>query len=148
MASTVPDDPSQAGGRQRVTTESQPQPQPQPRTGTARPHVWEFVLHPLKALRFVWALARDPRVSLVGKAFYLLVVSVLLVAVLIPEGVVAALVSELVPVLGPLIAVPADATVDWLFFGVVAYALLALFPVHIVREHHARIFHPRRGRRS
>lgn len=144
MASIVPDDLSQAGGRHRVTTE----PQPKPRAGSARPHVWEFVLHPLKSLRFVWALARDSRVPLAGKALYLLVVGVLLVAVLVPEGLVAALVAGLLPVVGPLIAVPADATVDWLFFGVVAYALLALFPAHIVREHHARVFHPRRVQRS
>jgi hypothetical protein len=141
MATMFPDDPSQARGRHRVATE------PKPLVTAARPHVWEFVLHPLKALRFAWALARDPRVPLAGKALYLLVVGVLLIALLVPEGLVAAVVATLLPVLGPLIAVPADITVDWLLVGTVAYALLGLFPAHIVREYHARIFHPRRGRR-
>lgn len=142
MATTVPDDPFPSGRRQRVATERGPS------TTSARPHVWEFVLHPLKVLRFVWALAHDPRVSLVRKVVYLLVEGVLLVALLVPEGVVATLVAGLLPLVGPLVAVPADATVDWLFLGATAYALLGLFPAQIVREHHARIFHPTRGRQS
>ena len=141
MASIVPDDPSPARDQHGVTTA------PRPATTTTRPHVWELILHPLKTLRFVGALARDPRVSLLRKTLYLLVVGVLLVALLIPEGLVAALIATLLPVVGPIVAIPADATVDWLFLGTIAYALLALFPAHIVREQHARIFHPRRRRR-
>jgi hypothetical protein len=141
VASIVPDDPSQARSQHEVATE------PRPATTSTRPHVWELILHPLKTLRFVGALARDPRLSPLRKALYLLVVGVLLVSLLIPEGIVAALVAALLPIVGPIVAVPADATVDWLLLGTMAYALLALFPAHIVREHHARIFHPRRGRR-
>jgi hypothetical protein len=141
MASTTPDDPFGVRGPQRVATA------PPPSTTTTRPHVWEMILHPVKTLRFVGALAHDPRVSPLRKTLYLLVVVVLLVVLLVPEGVVAALVATLLPVVGPLVAVPADATVDWLFLGTVAYALLALFPAYIVREHHVRIFHPRRSRR-
>jgi hypothetical protein len=142
MTSIVPDDPSQARGQHGVTTQPRPA-----TTTTTRPHVWELILHPLKTLRFVGALAGDPRVSPLRKALYLLVVGVLLIALLIPEGIVAALVAALLPVVGPIVAVPADATVDWLLLGTLAYALLVLFPDHIVREHHARIFHPRRRRR-
>ena len=142
MARIVPDDPSPARHQHGVTTIPRPA-----TTTTTRPHVWELLLHPLKTLRFVGALARDPRVSLLRKTLYLLVVGVLLVALLIPEGLVAALVAALLPVVGPIVAIPADATVDWLFLGTIAYALLALFPAYIVREHHARIFHPRRRRR-
>jgi hypothetical protein len=142
MASTTPKDPSQAHGTHGAATEPRP-----PTTTTVRPHVWEFLLHPAKTLRFVGALARDPRVSLVRKALYLLVIGVLLAALLVPEGLVAALVAVALPVVGPLVAVPADATVDWLLIGTIAYALLTLFPAHIVREQHARIFHPRRSRR-
>jgi hypothetical protein len=142
MTSTVPDGPSQDRGQHGVTTQPRPA-----TTTTTRPHVWELILHPLKTLRFVGALAGDPRVSVLAKALYLLVVGVLLVALLIPEGIVAALVAALLPIVGPVIAVPADATVDWLLLGAMAYALLALFPAHIVREHHARIFHPRRRQR-
>ena len=141
MAGIVPDDPTQARGQHGVAT------QPRPATTTTRPHVWELILHPLKTLRFVGALAGDPRVSVLAKALYLLVVGVLLIALLIPEGIVAALVGVVLPIVGPIVAVPADATVDWLLLGTLAYALLALFPAYIVREHHARIFHPRRRQR-
>jgi hypothetical protein len=141
MATPSPDNLSPDRGRHGVTTE------PRPATTTTRPHVWEMILHPLKTLRFVGALASDPRLSPLRKALYLLVVGVLLLSLLIPEGIVAALVAALLPIVGPIVAIPADATVDWLLLGTMAYALLALFPAHIVREHHARIFHPRRNRR-
>jgi hypothetical protein len=136
MASIIPDDPSHS--HQGVTTE------PRPATTTTRPHVWEMILHPLKTLRFVGALARDPRISPLVKVLCLLVVGMLLAALLIPEGLIAAVVAALLPIVGPIVAVPADATIDWLLLGTMAYALLALFPADIVREHHARIFHPRR----
>jgi hypothetical protein len=139
MAGIVPDDPTQARGQHGVTTQPRPA-----TTTTTRPHVWELILHPLKTLRFVGALARDPRLSPLVKVLCLLIVAMLLAAVLIPEGVIATLVAALLPIVGPIVAVPADATVDWLLLGTMAYALLALFPAHIVREHHARIFHPRR----
>ena len=142
MASIVPDDPSQARSQHGVTTGPRPA-----TTTTTRPHVWELILHPLKTLRFVGALARDPRISPLVKVFCLLIVGMLLAALLVPEGVIAVLVAALLPIVGPIIAVPADATVDWLLLGTMAYALLALLPAHIVREHHARIFHPRRDRR-
>jgi hypothetical protein len=115
-------------------------------TTTARPHVWEFVLHPLKSLRFVGALARDPRVSALRKILYAAVIGMLVGALLVPDGVIAVLVATLLPLVGLVIAVPAGATVDWLLVSTVAYALLGLFPAHVVREQHARIFHPRRKR--
>ena len=142
MASRVPDDPSQTRDHHGVATHPQPT-----TTTTTRPHVWELILHPLKTLRFVGALARDPRISPLVKVLCLLVVGMLLAALLIPEGVIATLVAALLPIVGPIVAVPADATVDWLLLGTMAYALLALFPAHIVREHHARIFHPHSKRR-
>ena len=141
MATPSPHDsdgPSPSGGQYRATT------QPRPPAKNARPSPWEFVLHPLKTLRFVLALARDPRISPLGKVLYLLVIGLLLVSLLVPEGLVAALIAALLPFVGPLIALPADAAVDWLLLGAMAYALLSLFPAHIVREHHTRIFHPRR----
>jgi hypothetical protein len=127
---------------------AQPVPTTTTTTKTARPHVWEFVLHPFKALRFVGALARDPRISALRKVLFVAVVGALVGALLVPDGVIAVLVGTLLPVVGPVVALPADATVDWLFIGTVAYALLALFPAYIVLEHHTRIFHPRRTRRQ
>jgi hypothetical protein len=108
--------------------------------------VWEFVLHPLKSLRFVGALAGDGRISAIRKLLFVAVIGALVGALLVPDGLIAVVVSTLLPLVGPVVALPADATVDWLLIGAVAYALLGLFPAHVVREHHARIYHPRRMR--
>ncbi|HLZ24870.1 MAG TPA: hypothetical protein VKQ30_22340 [Ktedonobacterales bacterium] len=112
-----------------------------PRDG-ARPHPWEMVLHPVSSLRFMNALRHDPRISWVRKVLYVGPLLVLVVALLVPEGVVAAGIALLLPLVGPLINVPADAALDWIAFGLAAYALLGVFPRAIVREHHARLFHP------
>jgi hypothetical protein len=115
-----------------------------PPTGSARPHPWELVLHPVHTVRFIQALGRDGRISWVRKLLYLGPLLLLLVAVLLPEGIVAAGVAVLVPLVGPLVNLPADAALDWVLLGLAAYALLRIFPEQIVREHHAQLFH--RGR--
>ena len=140
MASSTPDD-----RRSRAAPAPRP-PATATTTTSAYPHVWEFVLHPLKSLRFVGALARDSRISALRKLAFVAVVSALIGALLVPDGLIAVVVATLLPLVGPVIALPADATLDWLLIGAVAYALLGLFPAHIVREHHARIYHPRRKR--
>jgi len=113
-------------------------------TGSTRPHPWEMVLHPIKMVRFVISLWRDPRISWVRKLLYLVPLLVLLVAVLLPEGIVATVLAGFVPILGPLVNVPADAAIDWVVLGLAAYALLGIFPKQIVRELHVRLFHPAR----
>jgi hypothetical protein len=113
-------------------------------TASTRPHPWEMVLHPIKMIRFVNSLWRDPRISWVRKLLYIAPLLVLLVAVLLPEGIVATILAGLVPIVGPLVNVPADAAIDWVVLGLAAYALLGIFPKQIVRELHARLFHPAR----
>ena len=107
-----------------------------------RPHPMEMAWHPIKTVRFVDALRRDPRISLMRKLLYLAPLLILLIALLLPEGVVAAGVALLVPLVGPLVNLPADAALDWFVFGLAAYALLGVLPSRIVAEHHARLFHP------
>ena len=75
---------------------------------------------------------------------YLAPLLVLLVAVLLAEGIVATMLASLVSVLGPLVNVPAAAAIDCVVLGLAAYALLGIFPRQIVRELHARLFHPTR----
>jgi hypothetical protein len=111
---------------------------------STRPYPWEMVLHPIKMVRFVNSLWRDPRISWIRKLLYLAPLLVLLVAVLLPEGIVATVLAGLVPILGPLVNVPADAAIDWVVLGLAAYALLGIFPKQIVRELHAQLFHPTR----
>jgi predicted permease len=115
-----------------------------PPNGSTRPHPWELVLHPIQTVRFMEALRRDPRFSLVRKLLYLAPLLILLVAVLLPEGIVATAVAVLVPLVGPLVNLPTDAAIDWVVLGLAAYALLGIFPAAVVREHHARLFHPPR----
>jgi hypothetical protein len=102
------------------------------------------VLHPITAVRFIAALARDPRISALRKLLYVGPLLILLVAVLLPEGIVAAAVGVFLPLVGPLVNLPADAALDWFMLAIAAYGLLGIFPERIVHEHHARLFHPRR----
>jgi hypothetical protein len=109
-----------------------------------RPHPWEMVLHPVKTLRFVNDLRQDRRISLIRKLLYLGPMLLLLLAVLLPEGIVAVVLATVLPLVGPTINLPTDAVLDWAFFGIAAYALLGIFPHAIVAEHHAQVFHPGR----
>ncbi|HLJ81008.1 MAG TPA: hypothetical protein VKT52_05940 [Ktedonobacterales bacterium] len=119
----------------------------QPPVGNSRPHPWEMVIHPVTTIRFMAALARDPRISRVRKLLYVGPMMVLLVALLLPESIVAVGVAVFLPLIGPLVNVPADAALDWFVFGLAAYALLGILPQGIVREHHAWLFHPTRKAR-
>jgi hypothetical protein len=110
----------------------------------SRPHPWEMVWHPITTVRFMNALRRDPRISRVRKLLYVGPILVLLVALLLPESIVAAGVALLLPLVGPLVNLPVDAALDWFVIGLAAYGLLGVLPRRIVREHHARLFHPRR----
>jgi hypothetical protein len=111
---------------------------------STRPHPWEMVLHPVKTLRFVNDLRQDPNIALVRKLLYLLPMLLLILAVLLPEGIIAALVAVALPVVGPAVSLPTDAVIDWALVGIAAYALLGIFPHALVAEHHAQVFHPRR----
>ena len=105
---------------------------------------WEMVEHPIKTLRFVNDLRRDPHIALVRKLLYLGPMLLLLLAVLLPEGIIAGLVAVALPVVGPAINLPADAVIDGVFLGIAAYALLGILLRAVVAEHHAQQIHPGR----
>ncbi len=134
MASTAPGGTSKG---QKTATKT-------PKASDPRPHPGEMMAHPLKTVRFVGALARDRRISWLRKALYVGPLLVLLIALLVPEGVVAAVVAVVLPFVGPAFDLPADAVVDWVALGLAAYGLLAVLPHVIVAEQHARIFHANR----
>ena len=100
--------------------------------------------HPVKTLRFVNDLRQDPHIALFRKLLYLLPMLLLVLAVLLPEGIIAALLAVALPLVGPAINLPTDAVIDWAFLGIAAYALLGIFPSALVAEHHAQVFHPGR----
>jgi hypothetical protein len=94
------------------------------------------------------ALRRDHRISWMRKLLYMGPFLILLIALLLPEGIIAAGVALLIPVVGPLVNVPADAALDWFALGLAAYGLLGILPKRIVAEQHARLYHvpqPARG---
>jgi hypothetical protein len=122
--------------------------EPTPPADGVRPHPWEMVQHPMKTVRFVNALRRDRRISWVRKLLYIGPFLLLLIALLLPEGVIAAGVALLLPVIGPLVNVPADAALDWFALGLAAYGLLGILPKRIVAEQHARLFHQTRSARG
>ena len=66
-------------------------------------------------------------------------------AVLLPEGIIAALVAVALPLVGPAINLPTDAVIDWVFLGIAAYALLGILPRAVVAEHHAQRVSSRTG---
>jgi hypothetical protein len=104
-----------------------------------------MALHPMTSLRFIGALRRDPRISWIRKALYIGPIIVLLIGLVLPESIVAVVIAALLPFVGPLVNLPADAALDWFAIGIAAYALLGILPKRIVREHHARLFHPLRA---
>lgn len=113
-----------------------------------RPHPLEMVRHPITTVRFMNALRLDTHISGLRKLLYIGPILILLIALLLPEGIVAGVVALIVPVIGPLVNVPADAALDWFALGLAAYGLLGILPRHIVAEAHARLFHspqPTRG---
>jgi hypothetical protein len=68
----------------------------------------------------------------------------LVLAVLLPEGIIAVLIAVALPLFGPVISLPTDAVMGWAFVGIAACALLGIFPRAVVAEHHAEVFHPQR----
>src|SRR5260370_23828315 len=89
----------------------------QPPAGSSRPHPWELVLHPIKAAHFIAALAGDPRISGLRKLLYIGPLLILLIGVLLPEGIVAGAVSVVLPRVGRLRDLRADAALDWVMLA-------------------------------
>ncbi len=114
---------------------------------SSRPHPWELALHPIKGIKFILALATDRRISMARKALYVIPLLVLVAALIAPESIIATIVALAMPLVGPVINIPADVVVDWALIGLAAYALLAVLPTAIVSEHHAELFHPKRVKR-
>lgn len=105
-----------------------------------------MLFHFRKTAALTGAVLRDKRVHWLPKTLFIGILSVLVIA-LVGGDAVAELVSGVLPLIGPVVGIPADATFDWLALGVAAYNLLKLFPAEIVGEHYDRLFRaPRRAR--
>jgi hypothetical protein len=101
----------------------------------------ELLMHPFKTFYLITALLVDPRVSLVRKALFVIPIALLILAVLLPESLLAGLVGLILPLVGLALDAPINAALDWIGVALVSYALLRVFPAKIVAEYHARLFH-------
>ncbi|HEX8032513.1 MAG TPA: hypothetical protein VF510_01625 [Ktedonobacterales bacterium] len=98
-----------------------------------------LLLHIRKTALLINAVLHDARVHWLPKSLFLGTLSALVIA-LLGGDVVSEVVSNILPVVGPVLGLPADAGLDWVFFSVAAFNLLKLFPADIVGEHYDRLF--------
>ncbi|MGZ3663988.1 MAG: hypothetical protein ACXWQR_09820 [Ktedonobacterales bacterium] len=106
-----------------------------------------LLLHIRKTALLINAVLHDARVHWLPKSLFLGTLSALVIA-LLGGDVVSELVSNVFPVVGPVLGLPADAGLDWVAFSVAAFNLLKLFPADIVGEHYDRLFRSGRQGRS
>lgn len=98
-----------------------------------------LLLHMRKTAMLINAVLHDARVHWLPKSLFVGTLSALVLA-LLGGDVVGEFVSNVFPVVGPVLGLPADAGLDWVAFSVAAFNLLKLFPVDIVGEHYDRLF--------
>jgi hypothetical protein len=116
-----------------------PAPPPQAQV-QARPNPFQLLFHVGKTARLAGALLADPRITIFRKLLFIGSLLVLALALIAPDTI-GALVSEfIIPVVGPVIDIPADAALDWVAIAVAAYNLLRVFPEEVVSMHYQRIF--------
>jgi hypothetical protein len=116
-----------------------------PTVRDSRPGAGEMLFHPARSFRFVTSLLTDRRVSPARKLLFLAPILVLILALLAPETILGAIVGTLLPVAGEILSLPIDVSLDWITLAIVAFALLRVFPSHVVGEHHQRLFHKARN---
>ena len=109
---------------------------------STRPNQWSLFLHIRKTVLLVGAVLADSRVHWLSKTFFVSTVGALVLALLGGDAV-SELLSNVFPVVGPVLGLPVDAGLDWVALSVAAFNLLKLFPADIVGEHYDRLFRSR-----
>ena len=108
-------------------------------TPSARRPAYPWVFNVWNTFRLVFSLIRDPRVSRFRRFSFFGIVAGLVAIVLIPSNPIAALLAAVIPVVGPIIGLPADFVLDWTVAAAIITLLLHIFPQSIVAEHRARL---------
>jgi hypothetical protein len=90
-------------------------------------------------LRLVFALVRDKRMSHIQRFALFGTTMALLTIVIVPSNPLAALVAVALPVVGPVIGLPADLVLDWTAVTMILTIIFRLLPREVVQEHTARI---------
>ena len=107
----------------------------------SRPKPWDLLFNIPKSFRLVMALLRDPRIAFTRKILFFGTIGFLIVALLLPETVLAGALEAVLPFVGPAISLPPDAALDWTAIALASFSLLRVFPSEVVSEHFERIFH-------
>ncbi len=106
----------------------------------AYPRLPEIFFHGIKTTKLIGALFRDRRIVAFRKALFVLAVVVLVVILFFPDVVGELGLSAALPIVGTILGVPIDGSVDWAAFALLAVNLLRIFPADIVAEHYNEIF--------
>ncbi len=104
-----------------------------------RPNPLQLLLHVGKTTRLAEALLNDPRVSILRKLMFISAICLMIITLLAGDAA-SELVSNILPLIGPVLGIPADASLDWVAVAVAAYNLLRIFPPQIVGEHYDQLF--------
>lgn len=107
----------------------------------AHPKRFDIFLHFPKTLRLIGSLIADRRISLIQKGVFFGSILLLLVVLFFPDLLSEGILSTVLPVLGTLLGVPIDASIDWLAFAMLLVNFMRVFPADIVSEHYQQIFH-------
>ncbi|MCL4543232.1 MAG: hypothetical protein M1118_01325 [Chloroflexi bacterium] len=107
---------------------------PAPRSGRGGPSRWQLFSHPRRSFRLLRALLGDPHVPWVRKALFVWLLVILGAVLLVPDAG-SELVSTVVPVLGNLLDIPVDASLDWTAAVLLLPTLFRVFPADVVWGH-------------
>ena len=126
--------------QQQVMIHSRPAPQ-QPQQSLVHPKRLDIFLHFPKTLRLIGSLIADGRIPLMQKIVFFGSILLLLVILFFPDLLSEGILSTVLPVVGTLLGVPIDASVDWMAFAMLLVNFMRVFPADIVSEHYQQIFH-------
>lgn len=115
---------------------------PAPRVGI---NPFAILINIGKTIRLLGAILIDARVSIFRKLIFLSSIGIL-IGLLIAGDAATELMSAILPVIGPALNIPIDASLDWVAIAMAAFSLLRIFPAAIVGEHYDRLF--RNGRQA
>ena len=128
--------------QQQVMTQARPaQQRQQVQQPLAHPKRFDIFLHFPKTLRLIGSLIADKRIPLMQKGVFFGSILLLLVVLFFPDALGEGILSTVLPVLGTLLGVPIDASIDWMAFAMLLVNFMRVFPADIVSEHYQQIFH-------
>jgi hypothetical protein len=96
----------------------------------------EVFFHPVRSVCFIKALMLDPRIHASRKVVFVTLIMAMLAVMLFPGVIEESVLSAVLPVLGSILGIPLDLTLNWTSFALLSVTLLRVFPSQIVNEHY------------